>query len=528
MATQNTARRRARGLPNELARAENRIVRPRDFGDLYRNAGADFARLADAGLLVRVAHGYYAIVPEGERGRRWRPPIEAIALGIAVADYGYDDAALMGITAARLLGVVPRALNTAVVAVPRQRPVVETDFGRVHFVKRAIHTLQVQHAQTLLADGYTTTAEQTVLDLVARPTLGGITAGHDTRSGLGTLATLRSRRRSRARAPAAQGQGLAPTARARPSRRPRDVISRAELAEWAERFGVAAEQIQRDHLISHVLAALSNEADAGTMFYGGTALCRSYLDGTRLSEDVDLLHPEPAKRLMTLAKLLPQALRREFPDLEWTEGGGRAGAAAAYLGLAGLTPIKLEIDRFGPDERQWTFMPTEFSLRYADAPSTATLWSPDLATFAAMKMLAWYDRHAPRDLFDLAGLSDLGALTEDSEQLLRSAAGYRFLEVEFTTIPGSVAAVVEDRARRAGRRPSDSRRVHGTRAPRHRGPPLVALVEPVFTPRATLARLRPRGSQPGSPRSASPSRLIQVGRPRALLPLPYGSRVRAR
>ena len=175
MATQNPARRRARGLPNELARAENRIVRPRDFGDIYRNAGADFARLADAGLLVRVAHGYYAIVPEGERGRRWRPPIEAIALGIAVADYGYDDAALMGITAARLLGVVPRSLNTAVVAVPRQRPVVETGFGRVHFVKRAIHTLQVQRAQTLLVDGYTTTPEQTVLDLTARPTLGGVT-----------------------------------------------------------------------------------------------------------------------------------------------------------------------------------------------------------------------------------------------------------------------------------------------------------------------------------------------------------------
>ena len=55
------------------------------------------------------------------------------------------------------------------------------------------------------------------------------------------------------------------------------MISRAELAEWAERFGVAAEQIQRDHLISHVLAALSLEADVGTMFYGGTALCRSYL-----------------------------------------------------------------------------------------------------------------------------------------------------------------------------------------------------------------------------------------------------------
>src|SRR4249920_760576 len=104
MATQ--AHLRARGLPDALAQAENRIVRPRDLAGVYRNARAEFARLVEGGLLVRLAHGYYAIVPEGERGRSWKAPIEAVALGIAVADYGQDGAALMGITAARLLGAV--------------------------------------------------------------------------------------------------------------------------------------------------------------------------------------------------------------------------------------------------------------------------------------------------------------------------------------------------------------------------------------------------------------------------------------
>ncbi len=175
MATGAATRPRARGVPDALARAENRIVRPRDLIDVYRNAPADFARMAERGLLAHVAHGYYAVVPERQRGRNWRPAIEGVALGIAVADYGPDQAALMGIAAARMLGAVPRALNTAVVAIPRQRPVLETAFGRVHFVKRTIATLDLQRVETPLVDGYTTTAEQTVLDLAARPTLGGIT-----------------------------------------------------------------------------------------------------------------------------------------------------------------------------------------------------------------------------------------------------------------------------------------------------------------------------------------------------------------
>jgi predicted transcriptional regulator of viral defense system len=167
--------RRAPGLPGVLARADNQVVRPKDLAEVYTNPTADLTRLERRGVVRRVAHGYYAVVPEAERGDVWQAPIEAIALGIAVADYGVTEAALMGITAARLLGVVPRALRTAVVAVPRQRPALETEFGRVHFVKRAIATLDLQRTRTLLVEGFQTTPEQTVLDLAARPTLGGVT-----------------------------------------------------------------------------------------------------------------------------------------------------------------------------------------------------------------------------------------------------------------------------------------------------------------------------------------------------------------
>lgn len=166
---------RAHGIARPLAQADNAVLRPRDFGDLYRNPAGEFARMTRTGALVKIAHGYYARVPERYRGRTWHPTVEGVGLGVAVADYGAENAALMGITAARVLGAVPRALDTAVVAVPRQRPGLTTAFGRVTFVTRDVQKLDLQRIETEIVNGYATTPEQTVLDLVDRPALGGIT-----------------------------------------------------------------------------------------------------------------------------------------------------------------------------------------------------------------------------------------------------------------------------------------------------------------------------------------------------------------
>ena len=57
--------------------------------------------------------------------------------------------------------------------------------------------------------------------------------------------------------------------------------------------------------------------NAELIFYGGTALCRTILDGTRVSEDVDLLHADPEAVLEELANTVPRALRREFPRAEF-------------------------------------------------------------------------------------------------------------------------------------------------------------------------------------------------------------------
>jgi predicted transcriptional regulator of viral defense system len=157
-----------------LARRPLRTVRPVDAGDVYAQPRQQLARLAAGGEVRRVANGYYTVVPLEQRGTDWKPTLEAVAAGIAVATYGPDDAVLMGTSAARVHGAIPRALATAVVAIPRQRPPVRlTDRDAVVvFVKRQVDQLDAERMPTDLGPALVTTVEQTLLDLAHRPDLG--------------------------------------------------------------------------------------------------------------------------------------------------------------------------------------------------------------------------------------------------------------------------------------------------------------------------------------------------------------------
>jgi hypothetical protein len=142
------------------------VLRPRDAAEIYARPNQEFRRLADRGLLWPAAHGYYVVVPPHAVGnRRWRPSIEPLALGIAVADYGPTHVVLDSLSAARYHGAIPRALGIATVTVPKQRGALRTPAGTIVFHRRDVGALDLQRAATDLADGYVTTPEQTLLDL---------------------------------------------------------------------------------------------------------------------------------------------------------------------------------------------------------------------------------------------------------------------------------------------------------------------------------------------------------------------------
>ena len=195
------------------------------------------------------------------------------------------------------------------------------------------------------------------------------------------------------------------------------MLDPAEAAAVADMFGVADEQVRRDHLISHLLAALARHLPDAVVFFGGTALARTHLPRGRLSEDLDLIAvPSRSAVAATLEATLLDAVRREFGQLVWQPPltAVRDTVPAVLRTRDGLTVRVQILDPAGypawPTERR------QLVQRYRDVPAAA-LTVPTLPAFVASKMVAWHDRRAPRDLYDLWALARGGAVTDAAAEL---------------------------------------------------------------------------------------------------------------
>lgn len=192
-----------------------------------------------------------------------------------------------------------------------------------------------------------------------------------------------------------------------------------ETFSIAEQFGVAAEQIERDHLISHLLAFLSNTFGDKIYFIGGTALARTHLSDGRLSEDIDLIAIGDRKSVAAeLDAALPRSLARTHgrlildPPLRSVPD-----TRSAIVRTSGGLTVRIQL-LSSRDRIVWPTERRSLVQRYSDAPS-AELLVPTLAAFAASKTATWVDRRAPRDLWDLWALTQLGAINDDAARLYR-------------------------------------------------------------------------------------------------------------
>ena len=164
-----------------------------------------------------------------------------------------------------------------------------------------------------------------------------------------------------------------------------------ERAEIAQQFGVAPEQVERDHLISHLLAFLSRSLSDRIQFIGGTALARTHLPDGRLSEDIDLIAIDDRKAV---------AARRGAATCTGPTHGrltldpplsGVANTVAAILRSATGMVVRIQL----LSARGRVLWPTErrpLEQRYRDAPA-AELTVLTLPAFAASKTATWADRH---------------------------------------------------------------------------------------------------------------------------------------
>ena len=207
-----------------------------------------------------------------------------------------------------------------------------------------------------------------------------------------------------------------------------------ELADVAEIFGASEEQIRRDHLLSHILHALTR-LDVPVVVFGGTALAHTHLPHGRLSEDVDLYAPGRRQIAAVLDEGLPKLLSREFPGILWDPSLTmvREVLPGGLVSREGLR-VRLQLLEADHEYQKWPTEVRALEMRYSDVPSTA-LRVPTLLGFVAQKTTAWVDRAAERDLYDLAALAKLNALTVEAAQLVHHVTGWTVTPRSFDKLP---------------------------------------------------------------------------------------------
>ncbi|RMI06681.1 nucleotidyl transferase AbiEii/AbiGii toxin family protein [Cellulomonas triticagri] len=189
----------------------------------------------------------------------------------------------------------------------------------------------------------------------------------------------------------------------------------APYGEWeavAERFDVDQEQVRRDHLISHVLGAIAAVVPSEDLvFFGGTALSRTFLADARLSEDIDLIALAPRAQVAEqIESAVRRGLARSHGRPVWRPAlTATAGSEAAVLEIPGAASVQVQL--LAGAGYLWPTEVRDVEQRYGDAPPARlrTLTAPG---FAAAKLGTWIDRRAPRDLYDLWALGRRGLLDE--------------------------------------------------------------------------------------------------------------------
>ncbi len=215
------------------------------------------------------------------------------------------------------------------------------------------------------------------------------------------------------------------------------VLNDREMLGVQQAFGVSEVQVRRDHVISHILAAISDGGADGVVFFGGTALSRTHLNGLRLSEDIDLIATADRTQVAERTEsAVVRSLRRSLglatfsPSLRSTKGPEAAVVSVANLRVQ----IQLLSAHGYP---RWPTEVREIEQRYSDVPP-ARLQVLTQPAFAAAKLSAWHDRHASRDLYDMWGMAVRGMINREAVELFENLGPLtRTSEVSFDRVPTS-------------------------------------------------------------------------------------------
>jgi len=189
------------------------------------------------------------------------------------------------------------------------------------------------------------------------------------------------------------------------------VIPHSYLTRIADTQDIDAKTVERDYILTHVLAAISRQPrNHGMIFKGGTALRLCYFEGYRYSADLDFslqTDANPAEALESVNAALGELAQRiGFPHLTVAQDGKHI----EYVGPLGKQrDLKLDL---ATDELVEETATLPLFARYPDQPEVE-VEAYTLPEIAAEKLRCVIQRLQARDLFDLNELFAIHTLDLD-------------------------------------------------------------------------------------------------------------------
>jgi predicted nucleotidyltransferase component of viral defense system len=213
------------------------------------------------------------------------------------------------------------------------------------------------------------------------------------------------------------------------------VLDERERERVEAQFGVSAEQVARDHVISHALAAIATAGTDDLVFFGGTALSRTHLTRLRLSEDIDLIASGSRGEIGDrIEAALARGLGRAFGTPTFIPRISDTVHSESSVMEVGGVRIRIQL-LSAEGYPAWPTEVVDIEQRYGDAPP-ARLRVPTAAAFAVAKLAAWSDRGAPRDLYDLWALADAGKIDREAAEMFGKLGPYTSAsKVSFARLP---------------------------------------------------------------------------------------------
>jgi hypothetical protein len=192
----------------------------------------------------------------------------------------------------------------------------------------------------------------------------------------------------------------------------RSLIPRSHFTRIADHDDVDAKTVERDYVLTHVLAGICQQPDSRRIvFNGGTALRLCFFEDYRYSADLDFSLRDGMTIGTALdlvrAALISVADKIAFPQLALI-GDGKHIEYTGPLGRHRAVKLDMADDELVEDTAPAALLP-----RYPDQPDVHAM-TYTLEEIAAEKLRCVIQRVQARDLFDLKELSVGRALDADS------------------------------------------------------------------------------------------------------------------